>query len=335
MYGMILLVCIIAPYLIGCLYNSRKEYAGISENWVVGTLISFSVYFVISIVITLVRLPLTVLTSVYLVFIAILSVVSLVKRCFMKSFARPKIELIGVVNMLLILVQILAVTFLSHTDMDDSWYVATSVTDWFTNTVGVYNPYTGYETNWASQSQYLFATWPVFGASLAQVSPYHPTIILHSIIPSVMVGLNYAMYWMASGYLFDGEGDRFIERKRFMLFINALYMTAMFSTRAASAFLLLRPWQGKAGMISIFLPFLFVLCYEFTKKPEFRNWLLICMCCATVCFFSSMGVVLGGLVVGICGLMTGIINKSWKNMFAMWITLIPNLAIGLIFLKIS
>ena len=75
----------------------------------------------------------------------------------------------------------------AYFDGDDAYYVTQSVITWQTDTMYRYLPYTGITTT--VDARHALALFPMWAAYLAKMSGTHPTIILHSMMPLVLIPL--------------------------------------------------------------------------------------------------------------------------------------------------
>lgn len=330
-FGLIILafICILIPDIMGKLiWGSNGNY---TKNTISGVLIMLSLYCFISISFAVLRTKLVFATIAWCICCLIIVVISL-KRYGYKWILRTTHELsfdkYSVISYTLILIQLFFVTFLRHQDIDDSWYVGTAVTDWYTNTLDMYNPYTGSLTAPHISMDYFLARWPDLFATLAQLTGIHPTILMHTVFPPLLILFAFLVYYFI-GYIFwpDNKSKQHI----FVILISVFNMFGQFSNRSASSFLLLRIWQGKAVMIAILLPLIFALCIKYCEDSATSNWINLLLACAATCFVSSMGLILSGIVVGCNAIIYAIRKKSISRLFKLGLVLIPNVIIGIIY----
>ena len=163
-----------------------------------------SIYMVLALIVTFSKGSLSTLSYLWALIVMVIAMLGAYKlRGF--NYDKPKVNMIWIAVLGLVLLQIVAVIVLRHSDADDAWYVATASTDWYTNTVGQIDPYTGEPLPWYGQSDYLMAPWPVFISTLAKFSGIHPAIIFHTIIPAYVVAAYYVTMHCVSKFFFDDE----------------------------------------------------------------------------------------------------------------------------------
>lgn len=330
--SLIIVISFIFPALIGIVFNSKdKSFLG---NSIFGVLLMMSSYCIISIFFAFFRTKLSYATITWLVICILLIAFSLYKYGF-RWISFPKdisLDIYSITNYTLFFVQFFVISVFRHSELDDAWYVATATTDWYTNTLDVYNPYTGSETVAHMGLDYFLSRWPDLFASLAQISGIHPTILMHTVFPPILFIFAYAVYYYI-GRVYLGNSTKKINI--FMILMGTLNLFQQFSTRSPSAFLFLRIWQGKAIMVAVLLPLIFALCVEYAHKKDLNTWFFLLLANLSTCFVSSMGVVLSGIAVGCNAIVYAIKEKRFSALFKMGFTLIPNLVIGILFILLS
>ena len=327
------------PFLCGVrlmdVNNNNTKIQYFITSWLYGWLVMMSVYFILAFIITLMNKSLfflTILWSICVILISISGAKICIKNFKSINFQKGSFKSLNIIIAFIILIQIIAVIFLQHTDDDDAWYVATAVTDWHTNTIGLYAADTGEIINWKSQADYIFAPWPVMCATFAQITGIHPTIIMHTVLPGLLLTLAYIVYWKLGTDLFSQTPEK---TSLFLLIYAILNILGGFSVRSAAMFLLLRIWQGKAIMAAILLPLLFFTTGNYLKNNSSKTYMLLYINNIAILLVSSMGVILSGLILFCYSIMEYIFNKSLKTVVKLACILIPNLIIGslYIFLK--
>ncbi len=231
--------------------------------------------------------------------------------------------------------QILYITIMSHTDADDSWYVATAVTDLYTNTVGVYAPDTGEVTTFAAQMDYLLNPWPVMLASLAQCTFIAPAVLAHTLLPACVFMASCGAFFMLGHHIFEKKEENVC---KFMLFFLVASFFGNFSVRSQSVFMLMRPWQGKAFAAAMLLPMMFLegaYSNEKNEHPGRKGSILRLFAVNLACITSSgMSMILAGLIA-VCYAVVGLFKaRSLKHFIKMLLTLVPSGIVGLIYLAI-
>ena len=294
-----------------------------------------SIYMIFAIIVTLTKGSLIFLTTIWFICVIFIAICGgKIYICSPKIFQSKKNQLntIETITILLILIQVFSVSFLQHTDDDDAWYVATAVTDWYTNTIGIYAADTGELITWKSQADYIFAPWPVMCATFSQLVGIHPTILMHSILPSILLLLAYTVYWILGTDLFLQTPEKITT---FLFFYSILNIWGGFSVRSPAMFLLLRVWQGKAIMAAALLPLLFFTTCNYLRNNNIKTYILLFINNMAILLVSSMGVALSGLIILCFSVAEYISNRSFKAVAKLLCSLIPNLIIGSLYILLK
>ena len=326
------------PFLVGMLYNKfvTKNITGIISNWVSGFVLCLGYYQILVLPGIWFKIALSTLTAVYMVSLLIASVASIfvnrtaikdVGQVFMKTIKSTPI--VVVLPIVLIAFQVYMYTAYVHTDADDAFYVGTATTAVETNTVFQYNPYTGalYKSY---PMRYVLSPFPIFVATLSQMSGIHAAIMSHTILPGLLLLLSYGVYALLGKELFEGD------RKKNALFLFYVGIVSTFlhtSIYTQNSFMLLRIWQGKAFLAAMLLPFIFYMEYRLiTGKWKDEEWILILFAMLGCCLVSSMGIMLGAIMVGIMGLLNAIYKRNVKCLLKPILCCVPNLLLAVIYL---
>lgn len=240
-------------------------------------------------------------------------------------------ELLFFAAMLLVVIQMLVVGILSHQDADDSFYVATASTSVYTDSIFVYNPYTGGRYR-EFPSRYVLSPFPVYEAILSQLVGVDVPVFAYTVFPVFLILLAYLVYWLWADQLFGGDKK---QCALFLIFTGAVLIFSNYSIYTSGTFLMLRIWQGKAVLAGILLPAVAYLCTRLMAKDEKGGgWpALFCMQLAS-CLVSSMGIILSALMVGIYAFVCGVCAWKWKHVGKALICCLPNLIFAVIYLFI-
>lgn len=241
-------------------------------------------------------------------------------------------ELLFFAAMLLVAVQMLVVGILSHQDADDSFYVATASTSVYTDSIFVYNPYTGAKYHGKLPSRYVLSPFPVYEAILVKLVGVDVPCFVYTVFPVFLILLAYLVYWLWAEQLFDGDKK---QCALFLIFASAALIFSNYSIYTSGTFLMLRIWQGKAILAGILLPAIAYLCVRLMAKDEKGGgWpALFCMQTAA-CLVSSMGILLSALMTGIYMFMCGVCAWKWKHVGKALLCCLPNLVFAVLYLLI-
>ncbi|MCR4674774.1 MAG: hypothetical protein K5675_07175 [Lachnospiraceae bacterium] len=226
-------------------------------------------------------------------------------------------------------VGILQLTY--HMDEDDAFYVATSTTSIDTDTLYIYDAFTGeaYDTY---PARYVLSPFPLYTAFVAKCFGLRPMVVAHTVFAAVMIILAYGAIWLFSELFFeDGEKKSIV-----MVIASGLTVFSYYSADIAGARLLLRPWQGKTLLASIVLPVILYFVLKCGKKASMSllEFCLLFLMMLGACFVSSMGIVLSVVMLGVILVVLFLQTKNIKMLLQGIACCIPGAALSLIYLMI-
>lgn len=174
---------------------------------------------------------------------------------------------------LLVLIQMLIVLYSYQFTLDAAYYVANVSTSLQTDSLNIYNPYTG---DWQDhfEMRYFFATYALQDAVMCRWFSIPALIQTKIIMASVVIILTNMLYFMIGRALLEdrpeSEGIRKQASLLLMMFFAGLinfYFTTIYTT---SAFLLTRTYEGKSILANVVLP---VILYIYILKMRGRRGL--------------------------------------------------------------
>ncbi len=233
------------------------------------------------------------------------------------------------IGVFLIFVQLVLSVCLVHQDADDSFYVASASTSVYTDTIFVYNPYTGLRYR-RLPSRYVLSPFSMYEAVLTKIVGTDVPYMVYTILPVVLLSLAYLVYWLWAKLLF---GDNRKQCALFLIFISMVQMFSNYSIYTSGTFLLMRIWQGKAVLAGVLLPATAYMCSRLAKEEKGGWPILLCLQLAS-CLVSSMGIILSLLMTGIYTFIYGICTRRWKYVGKAFFCCIPNLVFSVIYLLI-
>lgn len=225
-----------------------------------------------------------------------------------------------------------------HIDNDDSFYVATATTSVATDSLYVYDPYTG-DLMDGFPARYVLSPFPLLGVFFGKLLSLNPTVFFHTAIPFFVLPAAYMIYYLMGAELFPGGESAADKRGLPWLFTGVLALVNMFSYFSTWSFgirLLLRPWQGKTVMACLIVPFIFYLYLKKYRRLKFEknDYFLLLVAMLAGCFVSSMGIFLPALELGILSLITLFRERSIKSFLSEIVMALPNLFLAVVYLFI-
>ena len=243
-----------------------------------------------------------------------------------------------------------------YTNADDAFYVASATTSLATDTVFAFNPYTG-SAYTKLPARYVLSPFHAFTATVSKITGLHPAVTAHVVFMVVFLMLAYAVYALIGRMLIgDGcctrdkgvleasetcaaPGSRMEEVGYFLVIATALMVFSAYSERTQGLFLLIRLWQGKAVLAGVLLPLVFYMGVRTTGllcgvKAGLADWALLFLLMCSCCMVSSMGVVLGAVMLGILGVLAAGKHKRIRVLAYVGLCCLPNILCGGIYLWI-
>lgn len=329
---------IIIPAASGVPFLRKKEHYTAGECFLTGCLFLFALAEIMILVMYYLRTPLHVLVQCYAAAAGLAALWGIV--CLRKQAGRLADDIKRSVRdaspyfwcaLILIFMQMCILAVYAHFDADDAFYVATATTAVQTDSIFTVNPYTGFSYGDYVPSRYILSPFPIFLAVISRLcGGLHPAITAHTVFPPVFQMLSYMVLYQIGRRWFRGDSMR---RGIFLFLAAALNCFTSYSIYNAGMFQMVRIWQGKALLASVFLPLLFFLSLSIVMEehPEYP-WPLLFLANTACCLLSSMGILLAPLVQGIFLLFALFRFKSPKRLLKGILCCMPSLILGVIYL---
>lgn len=273
---------------------SRKKDWSLPVTILVGFFAYYALFSIVCLPIMLTYRELSLLTSVWVVFVAIVMVVSAV--FFGKTWLIKIKSLIGefkrskgiwIVFGILTLVQIFLVVSTYNFTLDAAYYVANVSTSVETNMINVYDPFTG---AWQDhfELRYAFATYSVYDSLVCMVTKLPALVVTKSIMSAVVMLLVNVLYIWLAKFLCKENTKQMLVMYIAMVFINLTFVTLY----TPANFLMARSYEGKTivGNVAVILIFAMYM-IAVRKGTDFRYFLMmffICFGTATVSSTANM-----------------------------------------------
>lgn len=185
--------------------------------------------------------------------------------------------------LILIFVQCLIYILLWHADADDSFYIAQITTNLESNKLAAFDPSTG-NPNFIFQSQYELVGYEVLLSILCKSFHINPAFFCHSILPVFLLIVYYILMYEICKKIDDVNQDKLF------VILTCINLFSGYSAQSRGAFLLFRLWQGKAVLVNIVLPMLFLVFYEIFKQGNVNRLNIIMLIAVLYCGFFSNAV---------------------------------------------
>lgn len=331
---------VLIPGILGKLITIKNQEKGCNYSYLAGILLMFSVFQVVA-------LPCiffdTSLNCVIGVWSAILLMIMLylgrkygktawdsLKRFNWKEEVR-KIDVWGIIVFILVVIQAFMLAKYAHYDADDAYYVGMAVTSWDTNSLMRYDCYTG-ELLEGMLSRYVLSPFPIFIAAVSKIIGCHSAIVAHTLIPAIFIPMAYLVYALIGKILFANNK---VKNEIFLILISIMGIFCYWSIYNQQIFLLYRVWQGKAILSGVLLPMIFYMALKYwNQKYTVSDWcVLICLMLST-CLVSSMGIILGAVMLGIFAIMILIKKRNLAEAMKILACAGPNVFLAVVYLFI-
>lgn len=334
------LLLLAVPWVVGMLYTRflPEERQGCLLSWIAGYIILWGLFEMIALPLIFQRKSLSLLCIIYGGTICLLAVATLVlswrdlARMVRGSAASMKgMSPVGLGNLLLILGQAYMYAKYMHIDEDDAFYVGAASTAVATDTIFSVNPYTGAEYG-NLPSRYVLSPFFSFVAFLSRVSRVHPAITAHVVLAVILVLVSYSVYALVAKKLFP-DNRKYAEY--FLFFLILVLMFSGYTVYTQGMFALVRIWQGKAVFCGILAPMVCLMAIQlFSGQAAAADWCLTFLLMCACCMVSSMGIMLGAIMLGTFGLVYTARERKLKPLVYTALCCLPNLVCAGIYLLV-
>lgn len=335
----LLAVLLLIPFMSGTVItgSGKHKKESVIENWVTGFLLALGLAEIVVVPATFLELSFQTACLAYGILMAAVTVfgvmchgrqmVGMVKDSWKSIGKTPAIAWLVLA---LMMGQMFLSVYFMYENSDDAFYVATSVTAMEENSLFQVDPYTGDAYN-NLPTRYVLSPFPIFTAMVSRYTGIHPARMAHTLLPAVLLLLVYGSYTMIGRELFEGSR----EKTGWMVFFAALYLCFSAYTTSTQGSMILRLWQGKAVLATALLPMIFYEFLRFLKEKEERSdWLLTFFIMMSCCLVSSMGIMLGAILLGCCGLVVAAYRRKVGMLCKMAACAAPNLVLAVLYVLI-
>lgn len=331
----------VVPWCIGLNFNRwyrGEELISWDKTFLFGLMTELVIFQIFAVILTFMKSSLSLLTILWIVSCGILTVLGIcegiIKRKKYKQIPKEekrknrrrnphRVEnvIVMIAGIALILFQVIFVTLHVHDDLDDAWYVGTAVISYFTDTLNVISPYSG-EVLLKFSADRVLSPWSIFCAMLGKLSFVHPTIIMHTFIPIIMIPLCYIVYFLLAKEILKQNINKTLW---LLVFLCLLNIYGNWSIRSTSTFLLFRIWQGKAILSNCIIPLVICIFIYLVKDIENKSlyFVILLLTVTAGTMVSSMGVFLGPVMLFALSLVDLISHRRIGNSLRAFVCVIP------------
>ena len=264
--GFILIVVLgMIPFVLGNLVTCENETISgknIINNYLMGFFLMLAIFQILCVPLTYMRSSFRMLVWMYSLVLVILCVISICLRKKNLKFVERKEGRVDWYErvylgtfIILFLIQVYFFLFyeVSYMSWDDYDYIVSSTSALYDNGMYISNIITG--GNVILRAKRTLTSYIMFISYLSQISGFHTTSIAHTILPVFLLIMSYSVYWLMAELLFKKRENRLI----FLVLLSVVNIFGEYSVYGLTFRLLATIWNGKAIVVAIGIPYLFVL----------------------------------------------------------------------------
>lgn len=313
----------------------HKKVTSFTLTVISGFLLNFSVFEVVAMPFILLKQPLSLLTYSWMFFAGLIILISVISchREWFKLAATFSIKIrehswLSIVLFVCIIFQMLLVFTHMDASADASYYVGKVSTDVYTNTLGIYDPYTGNKLSYF-YARYLFSCYPDYNAVFSQFFHIHALKQTKVIMPEIIILVTNMLYYQVGLLLFKKN------RKKAAILVLFIFMVNLYSNTiyTSANFLFLRTYEGKSILANIIITTI-VYCYLSLYQDYCRKLpkiLLLFVGLSSVAF-SSSAMLMVPIAFAAGFFFFVILKKNWMSIGWYILYIFPNLATAVIYL---
>ena len=339
------ILVLVIPVIVGGLTVSVDK--SLPFQWVNGQFLLWAGFEVICVPMVLTKRTLGELAVVFSCFMAAMVLLSLAAGIRRRLKTAPGIckterphEKKDIVTMflwlcaaVLLTLQLILAVFLAYEEGDDAFYTAISAAAESSDTMYLSHPYTG--AGALLDMRHALAPFPMWEAFLARFTGIRTVIIVQAALPTVLIVMSYAVYYLTGKRLFQNA-----KRKQavFLLLLEIMILFGGYSLQSAENFLLVRTAQGKAVLASIVIPFLLLMFLDIMEelqqggKNSARKWVTVTATITAGCLCSLEGTLLTCMLLGLVGACMLVCYRRWKLILPMAGCSVVPICIALLYL---
>jgi len=343
-YILLITICFdIVVYLLGRLWTRKMNqyHDSIAMTFAMGFVTLCVSFHLIGVPAIFLCIKLSNLISIWAAIIVVLLIVSVIlcKNLLVEDIKghlnrfKPNKEYAGIyIGILLFLVQIviICVTYIPH--QDDNRYVAVAVDAYETNEMLTYHPFTGEYLGEPKSELIKDAVAPInmFWAALAMIFRIHPTILMHTVTPLLVLPLCYGVYWLIGKKLLGNDYRKlgiFLCVIAVFNFVN--HITPIEGIGRLSYFV----WWGKSVLVTFFVPLTILLLMNILEKEKYQIPLIITMLGG--CLATTMTPIFLPLIVGCYAIQDFFLYKKISRFAALIGCCVPALCYAVLYFLVK
>ena len=292
--------------------GKRKEMS-LTRTVFAGLFFYYILFSVCCITVMLRWRPLHVLSRMWLIVMTVIMLVGLVKARYgaYQSFGRAwgfvskhpfSFAVIGIITIVFVSVVVASYQF----TLDASYYVGNATTAIQTDTVNMYDPFTG---DWLDhyEMRYFFASFSINDAVMCSLFHLHPLIWCKITMAGTAMVLTVMVLYMLGRKLFNEDIGKIT---LFILFaaVADFFMITIYTT---AAFLTTRTYEGKCLLANVVLPgILYIYICLLEDAKDRKSWLLLLLVALGASALSSSSNMLVPAMIAVTILPLAVLKKD-------------------------
>ena len=186
-----------------------------------------------------------------------------------------------------VLIQCLIVVLYEDTTVDATYYVGTVSTSVYTNTLGRYDPFRGGILK-SFQARYILSAYPMNNAVWCKLLGIHPIVQAKIVMSCVNVVISNLIIYQIGKRLFE-ENQKKADLMVIFVCVLQLFCGTIYT---AGTFFFTRSYEGKSILANIAFPaVLMCALWFYQKKNEKAVWLVLFLTAASALAFSGSAII--------------------------------------------
>ena len=279
--------------------------------------------------------PLHVLTGIWGAVAGIICLIGILRgykamgKCFLNAFSHFRKNVSAFIFIAIITAVFIGVVVYSYQfTLDASYYVGSVTTALQTDTINMYDPFTG---DWLDhyEMRYFFSTFTMNDAVLCSLLHIHPLLWCKITISCTAMILTVMVLYMTGNKIFSGDMKKI---SVFILFavIADFFMITIYTT---SAFLMTRNYEGKCLLGNVVLPgifYIYICLLENVK--DLRLWRLLFLVALGAPVLSSSANMLIPAMIGVTIVPLFILRRDFSVIPKSLVCMLPGLILTAVYI---
>ena len=232
------------------------------------------------------------------------------------------------------LIQLIIILYSYQFTLDAAYYVANVTTTVQTNSLNIYDPYTG---DWQDhfEMRYFFASYNLQDAVMCSLFRIPALIQTKLIMASTVIILTNMLYYLIGKELFDKDKRGAIPVMVFFATLINFFFTTIYTS---STFLTTRTYEGKSILGNVILPAILLFYIKAVKEKKIRwgQLFLISFGSCTISNTSNMLVPAALLILFVPYIASMVQKKqlkaAFKNTLGLLLCMLPGITLSLVYI---